>query len=472
MPERLQRSVSGRPRRRLHQLGLYQLGPHQLRASQIVVIVLALSTQPLTLAEAEVLDLAQPATTVVTVTKAEPQASYPLEQVFVGRVEARRSAELGFERPGQLIEVRVREGDRVEADTLLARLDPSLLQAKRAELLADLASAEADLALAEATANRYRNSVKDGAVTRQDLDEASEGARAASARLQLAEARIASIDLDLSKTELRAPFDGTVIHRSADEGTILSAGQPVLRVQETATPEIRIGVAGLLLEALQPGQRYNLEIDGETVPTQLRAIIPLRVGASRTVDALFDPVGPSIEQPVEQAAETSELQALETTQNDREAVEALAQDVMDKPARGPERSSVLRPGNLAELRLSKQVEAEGFWLPLSALSEGERGLWRALVAELETEPETEPETANPHDQHEPQHAESSAYASDVRWRLVSRPVQVLHVDSERVFVRGALQPGDLVVAAGLHRVVPGQWVQLAPAGGDSADKAH
>ena len=60
---------------------------------------------------------------------------------------------------------------------------------------------------------------------------------------------------------------------------------------------------------------------------------------------------------------------------------------MDKPARGPERSSVLRPGNLAELRLSKQVEAEGFWLPLSALSEGERGLWRALVAELETEPE-------------------------------------------------------------------------------------
>ncbi|WP_462322078.1 efflux RND transporter periplasmic adaptor subunit, partial [Halochromatium sp.] len=369
LPGRLQRSSSRRPRRGLHPLGLYQLGPHPLRAYQILVIVSALSTQPLALAEAEVLDLDQPATTIVTVTKAEPQASYPLEQVFVGRVEARRSAELGFERPGQLIEVRVREGDRVAAEALLARLDPSLLQAKRTELLADLASAEADLALAEVTANRYRSSVKDGAVTRQDLDEASEGARAASARLQLAEARIASIDLDLRKTELRAPFDGTVIRRTADEGTILSAGQPVLRVQETATPEIRIGVAGPLLEALQPDQRYNLEIDGDTVPTQLRAIIPLRVGASRTVDALFDPVGPSLKQPVEQATETSGVRTLETSVNDREAVEALPQAAIDEPARGPERPSVLRPGNLAELRLSKQVEAEGFWLPLSALSE-------------------------------------------------------------------------------------------------------
>lgn len=435
-----------------------------LRVCQVLVIVLALSIQPLALAEAELLDMDQPASTVVTVTEAETQSSYPLEQVFVGRVEARRSAELGFERSGQLIEVRVREGDAVAADTLLARLNPSLLQAKRTELLADLASAEADLALAEATATRYRSSVKDGAVTRQDLDEASEGARAASARLQLAEARIASIDLDLSKTELRAPFDGTVIRRTADEGTILSAGQPVLTVQETATPEIRIGVAGPLLEALHPGQRYSLEIDDEIIAAQLRAIIPLRVGASRTVDVLFDPIGQLLEQAVEQAAEASGLHALQTSASDQNRVGAHPHRTADESARDPRRNSVLRPGNLAELRLSKQVEAEGFWLPLSALSEGERGLWRALVAE--------PDTANPRDQHDPQHAEPSAGASDARWRLVSRPVQVLHVDSERVFVRGALQPGDLIVTAGLHRVVPGQWVQLAPAGGNRADKAH
>lgn len=365
---------------------------------------------------------------VVPVIRVQQQMSYPLEQVFVGQVEARRTAELGVERAGQLIEVRVREGDSVRAGDLLARLDPTLLQAKRAELSADLASAEADLALAEVTAERYRDSVKGGAVTRQDLDEASEGARAASARLQLAKARIASIDLDLVKTELSAPFDGTVVQRMADEGTVLGAGQPVLTLQETAAPEVRVGVAGPLLGALLPGEHYRLEIDGEDVNARLRAIIPLRIGTSRTVDALFDPIFDK---------EADDLGS------DRAGADGRPHD--------PTRTWALRPGNLAELRLRKQVEAQGYWLPLSALSEGDRGLWRALVAEPETD---ESETANIGI------APSSSGASEPRWCLVSRPVQVLHVDRERAFVRGPLQPDDPVVAAGLHRVVPGQRVRI------------
>ena len=385
-------------------------------------------------------DPAAPSAVVVPVTLVEYQTSYPLEQVFVGRVEARRTTELGFERPGQLIEVRVREGEPVQRGDLLARIDPSLLQAKRNELAAELASAEADLALAEITAERYRSSVKEGAVTRQDVDEASEGARAASARLQLAKARIASIDLDLTKTELRAPFEGSLVRRLADEGTILSAGQPLLTLQEIAAPEVRIGVAGPLLEALKPGTHYQLEIDGQAVPARLRAIIPLRTGASRTVDALFDPI-----------LET-EPDALETDPVPRDA--DADQAGADGRPLDPARAWLLRPGNLAELRLRKPVEAQGFWLPLTALSEGNRGLWRALVAE--------PDTAEP-----------LSGGSEARWRLVSRPLQVLHVDRERAFVRGPLQPGDPVVAAGLHRVVPGQWVRIIQTASSSgADQAN
>lgn len=405
-------------------------------------MVLALIAPPPALAAADAADRPAASPVTVAVIKAEPQAGYSLEQVFVGRVEARRSAALGFERTGQLVEMRVREGDRVAAGALLARLDPSLLQAKRTELVADLASAEADLALAEATANRYRSSVDEGAVTRQDLDEASEGARAASARLQLAEARIASIDLDLRKTELRAPFAGAVIRRSADEGTVLSAGQPVLTLQDTANPEVRIGVAGPLLEALHPGQRYRLEIDGEHVPARLRAIIPLRAGTSRTVDALFDPI------------------------------EQASPGAVDPPSD----RAVLRPGNLAELRLSKEVEEAGFWLPLSALREGKRGLWRTLVAEPQVlGPEARepaggsPLTASSADTGSDTRSDTGSDTGAARWRLVGRSVQVLHVDRERVFVRGPLQPGALIVSGGLQRVVPGQWVRVTGAAqGDAA----
>ena len=323
---------------------------------------------------------------------------YESKRTFIGRVEAKRSAELGFEQAGLLREVLVREGDRVQAGQLLARLDDALLHARREELASALASAEAELALAEATARRYRASIKDGAVTRQALDEASEGAHTAAANVRLAEARIASIDLDLTKTGLIAPFDGTVISRLADEGKILGIGTPVLALQEDAAPKLRVGVAGRLADGLRPGDSYRMRSRSGSFDARLRAVIPLRNSASRTVDALFEPI--------------------ETT--------AAA-------------ATPIRPGELVELTLSERVDEPGAWLPLSALSEGERGLWRALVA-------------SPSDR-------ELAAAPDL-YRLESRPLEVLYLDGDRAYVRGPVSAGEAVVSAGLHRVVPGQLVRV------------
>jgi RND family efflux transporter MFP subunit len=383
-----------------------------------------------------VTEVLTPSAMLVQVSRVERQSGYAMEQVFIGRVEARRSAELGFERAGQLIAVEVREGDRVRQGDLLARLDRSLLEARRTELRAELASAEADLTFAEVTAERYLSSVKDGAVTRQDVDESNARARAARARLALAQARIASVELDLAKTELRAPFAGTLVRRAADEGTVLNAGQTVLSLQEDAAVEIRVGVAGPLLAALEPGQRYQLESEGQAIEARLRAIIPLRTGASRTVDALFDPMTDRVPDAI--------------TDGRHDAIPDLVSDPVSDPTQEP----ILRPGNLVELRLRKPVVADGLWLPLAALSEGDRGLWRALVAEPDSDAADAAEAAE---------AANPADASEPLWQLVSRPLQVLYVDGERAYVQGPLKTGELVVTAGLQRLVPGQQVRVKQA---------
>ena len=46
--------------------------------------------------------------------------------------------------------------------------------------------------------------------------------------------------------------------------------------------------------------------------------------------------------------------------------------------------------------------------------------------------------------------------------LERRPIEILYQESERVYVRGALQDGDRIVGTGLHRVVAGQGVRVAP----------
>jgi multidrug efflux pump subunit AcrA (membrane-fusion protein) len=52
--------------------------------------------------------------------------------------------------------------------------------------------------------------------------------------------------------------------------------------------------------------------------------------------------------------------------------------------------------------------------------------------------------------------------------VVPRTVEVIHQQSERVYVQGTLLDGDLVVADGTHRVVAGQGVRLAGSDGSGA----
>ena len=86
----------------------------------------------------------------------------------------------------------------------------------------------------------------------------------------------------------------------------------------------------------------------------------------------------------------------------------------------------LVPGQIARLAVRRTVVAEGFHVPTSALARGERGLWSLYTVTDST----------------------------VRRAVV----EVLHTDGERTFIRGALTPGQVAIASGIHRVAPGQVV--------------
>ena len=323
------------------------------------------------------------------------QDGYMMQRSFSGTVQARRASVLGFDQGGRLARVLVDEGVTVSAGQLLAELDTKRLAAQRAERVAATAEAEANLALANLTLRRLRGVVDKGSVSRQGLDEAREAQRAAQAGLVLAKRRVASIDTELEKARLTAPFDGIVVARSADEGRVLDAGQPVLTLQERATPEIRIGVAGRVLDRLETGAVYGLTWRETSISARLRALLPLRAVTTRTVDALFDPLDPP-------------------------------------PG--------LLTGDILTLTLEHRITQRGGWLPLSALTEGERGLWSLYSVES---------------------LDNTANDLAATHRVIRRTVDVVHQGTDRVFVKGALSPEQRVVTAGLLRLVPGQLVRLA-----------
>lgn len=330
---------------------------------------------------------------LVPVARVAPADGYVVRREFAGRVEAARDSAVGFEIGGQLADVLVDEGDRVEAGAALARLDTDRLEARRQEAAAALAQAEATLALAETTLARTAEALEFRGVSQQEYDEAVRAERAANSAREAARARLTSVRVDLEKSVLRAPFDATVTRRAADEGEVLAPGQVLLELQERTAPRVRIGVAGDMLDAVTAREEHVLRVDGRALPARLRAVLPVRDAATRTVDAIFE----------------------------------LAPD-----------QGVL-PGDLARLALERPVETPGFWVPLGALAEGDRGVWTNYVAV-------------PLDG-----GEQDGEATHV---IEARAVEVLYEREDRVYVRGAIDAGERVVVAGLHRIVPGQTVRV------------
>ncbi|MEM1263147.1 MAG: efflux RND transporter periplasmic adaptor subunit [Pseudomonadota bacterium] len=329
----------------------------------------------------------------VRVERLVEQDSYAADTQFAGLVEAPRQSQLGFELGGEVERIMVNDGDTVAAGDRLAILDTARLGTARREAAAALEQASASAGLAEATLLRSEEAREYDGVSAQALDQARQAAATAVAAREAAAARLARIDVDIRRSTLRAPYNARVVRRVVDEGVIVGGGQTVVRIEEIAAREARIGISAEAAASLTAGSAHTLMIGGRAVEASLRAIVPSRDPITRTLDAIF---------------------VLEDT--------------------------ATLPGDLARFAFERQIPQRGFWLPLGALTEGNRGLWTVFVAEPSSAEEATPPGAS--------------------HRLSPRAVEVLHQTESAFFARGAITSGELYVVDGLHRVVAGQYVKL------------
>jgi len=341
---------------------------------------------------------AEPVPALVVVTEpVERVSAYVVQRTFVGEVQAARRVSSAFELDGLVARVVVRDGDEIGAGDVIAELDTARLEARRRELEQALVSAEAQRRLAQSTLARVEAAHAQRGASAQRLDEARHALEARAAQVRQVAAQIDTVEVDLEKSVLRAPFDAVVAQRLVDDGQVVSSGTSVVMLLERAPAEARIGVSGEAARGLREGERHTIRIGGRSHTAELDAVLPLRGNGTRTVDVVF---------------------------------------VLDETLAGD-----LRSGDAATLQLGHVVTEPGFWLPLEALMESARGLWAAYVAV--------PLPAGDH---------SSDGATHL---LDRRELEVLHQASGRVYVRGTLEPRAPVVSAGVHRVAPGQRVRLA-----------
>jgi len=235
-----------------------------LVAAALAALILAACSKP----EAP----AQPPRTVRVMKVDGAAASGTL--TFPGEVRARYESRLGFRLGGKLVERRVDVGDRVKRGQVLARLD-----AQDASLNA--AQAEANRALAEAEAKRYRELRAKNFVSQAVLDAKETALATAAAQAGVARNQAAY-------TTLVADRDGVVTAVEAEAGQVVAAGQTVLRVAEGSEKEIVIAVPEADVEKVRAAEGFEVGLSsqpGRVWAGRLRELSPGADAATRTFTA-------------------------------------------------------------------------------------------------------------------------------------------------------------------------------------------
>lgn len=164
----------------------------------------------------------------------------------VGTLAANESVEIRSELDGRVEELHVEEGRRVEAGTVLARID-------RSKLDASLAEAEANLTLAEATLTRYQALADSQAVSRQEIDQARNTFDAKQAAVEL-------IHAQQRDATVIAPFTGVLGARLISAGQYVTRGQLLTSLVDIESMNIEFNVPERFLNRLAEGQELEVRV--------------------------------------------------------------------------------------------------------------------------------------------------------------------------------------------------------------------
>ncbi|GGH30700.1 membrane fusion protein, multidrug efflux system [Cribrihabitans marinus] len=165
------------------------------------------------------------------------------EVTFIGRGEAIDKVDIVARVSGYLQERAVDDGASIEEGQLLFRIEPDLYEATLQARKADLDRAEANLELARVELARKEELLKRDAVPVSERDIARANELVAEAEVKSAEAAIRQAELDLSYTEITAPFAGRIGQISTSIGDVVGPNTaPLVTLVRDAPIEVAFAV--------------------------------------------------------------------------------------------------------------------------------------------------------------------------------------------------------------------------------------
>ncbi len=202
-----------------------------------------------------------------------------------GALKAVNSAIVKARVPGELQGLTVREGDRVEAGQVIARVEPTEYadRVRQAQEQADAAKAQVEIAQRQVDNNAAL--VRQGFISKTAADNSLASLNTAQANHRAAQAGIDVLRKSLADTVLRAPISGQVSQRLAQPGERVAPEARIVEIVDLSRLELEASVSPADSVAVRVGQQALLRIEGvaQPVAATVARINPSAQAGSRSV---------------------------------------------------------------------------------------------------------------------------------------------------------------------------------------------
>ena len=163
---------------------------------------------------------------------------------YTGHIESTNSVDIRARVSGYLQSVNFKAGSKVKKGDLLFEIDPKPFSAQLQYAQAELDRAKAKRNLAKNDLDRAEHLFKEKAISAEEYDARSKGARETLAGVESAQANLETAKLNLEYTKIRAPIDGRIGRELITAGNLVSGGgvEPTLLTFIVSTDPVYVYV--------------------------------------------------------------------------------------------------------------------------------------------------------------------------------------------------------------------------------------
>lgn len=183
-----------------------------------------------------------------------------------GKIQPEVQVKISPEVSGEIVDLPVKEGDRVKKGELLMKIKPDVYVAQRNMYSAGLLQARAGMSRTEPEFRRVESLFKKGLVSQAEYDQARAAYEQSKATLQQSQASLDQAEENLRKTTVFSPMDGTVSQLNSEKGervlgTQQFQGTDVMTIADLSRMEARVDVSETDVILVSVGDTARISVD-------------------------------------------------------------------------------------------------------------------------------------------------------------------------------------------------------------------